>query len=101
MQFEWDERKRKEVYEKHGVDILDAARIFNNPAEVEIYQDPRNHGERRFNAIGRAEDTYYCVTYVERGETYRLITAWKLNEKSKAKCQARFARRAERDEEER
>lgn len=30
MEFEWDERKRRQAMEKHGVDILYAAQIFEN-----------------------------------------------------------------------
>jgi len=30
MEFEWDEAKRSEIYQKHGVDLLEAALIFEN-----------------------------------------------------------------------
>ena len=30
VEFEWDEIKRAEVYKKHGVDLLEAALIFEN-----------------------------------------------------------------------
>lgn len=28
MEFEWDETKRAEIHRKHGVDVLEAALIF-------------------------------------------------------------------------
>lgn len=31
MQFEWNEDKRREIYQQRGLDILDAALIFENP----------------------------------------------------------------------
>ncbi len=95
--FEWDEEKRQEIIAKRGVDILRAARMFNDPEAVEIWPDPRDHdGEQRINAIGPVGDVYYNLVYADRGESIRLITAWKLNEKSRKKAQARYARRAQR-----
>ena len=96
FRFEWDEDKRKEVLRKHGVDILDAARMFNNLEALELWPDPRDYdGEQRINAIGPVDDVYYELVFVEKGEARRLITAWKLNEKSKRKAQKRYARRSE------
>lgn len=31
MEFEWDENKRQSNLNKHGVDFIDAAKIFNYP----------------------------------------------------------------------
>jgi hypothetical protein len=31
VEFEWDASKRRQVMEKHGIDILYAAQIFENP----------------------------------------------------------------------
>ena len=100
MRFTWDEEKRAKVLEEHGVDILDAALIFERPDEVEVWEDARrDYGEVRCNAIGRtAEGVSYHLTYAERGDTVRLITAWRLNDESRRKHQARYARRAARDE---
>lgn len=96
--FVWDEEKRRDVLGKHGVDFLRAARMFNTPDAVEKWPDPRDYkGEKRFNAIGPVNDAYYELVYAIRGDDIRLISAWKLNEKSKRKAEARYARRAERD----
>lgn len=81
-----------------GLDLLDMALIFENEAELEVYEDPRHDDEKRLTAIGRADGVWYCVVFEDRGEIRRLITGWKLNEKSKRKHQARLARRATRHE---
>ena len=31
MEFEWDENKRQSNLSKHGIDFVDAAKIFNRP----------------------------------------------------------------------
>jgi hypothetical protein len=96
MEFDWDERKRKSNWEKHKVDLLYAARMFETPDDVECFPDARHLGENRITALGKVEGVWHCLTYEDRGEICRLITAWKLNEKSKRKAQARLARRTAR-----
>ncbi len=99
MNFDWDENKREYVWKKHGIDILDAALIFESEAELEICEDPRHAGEKRFTAIGVSDGVWYCVAYSDRGDVRRLITAWKLNDRSKRNAKTRLARRAARHEE--
>lgn len=98
MHFEWDEDKRLEILKRRDFDILDTARMFNRPETMEVWTDRRNPNEVRFNAIGLVEGVWYEIVYAERIDAIRLITAWKLNEKSRRKAQTRYARRAERDE---
>ncbi|MEM8770274.1 MAG: BrnT family toxin [Pseudomonadota bacterium] len=99
FEFEWDEDKRGDLLRQRGIDILDAARMFNRPEAMEIWPDPRDHeGERRYNAIGPVEEVYYELVFAWRDDRVRLITAWKLNDKSRQKAQARYARRTQRDE---
>lgn len=76
VDFEWDEAKRAEVYKKHGVDLLEAALIFENEV-LEKEDTRRDYGEKRMIALGIADGEIYTVVYTKRGEVYRLITAWK------------------------
>ena len=76
MEFEWDEVKRDEIYRKHGVDLLQAALIFENDV-LEQEDTRRNYGEKRMIALGMADGEVYIVVYTKRDEVYRLITAWK------------------------
>lgn len=101
MEFEWDEAKRQEILGKRGLDLLEMALIFDNAAELELYEDPRHAGEKRVTALGCSEGVWYCVVYEDKGAVLRLITGWRLNEKSKRKHQARLARRIARNEGER
>jgi hypothetical protein len=96
--FEWDEDKRQEIIKNRELDILDAAQMFWNPESMEIWIDRRTPGEERFNAIGLVDGIWYELVYAQRGDAIRLITAWKLNEKSRRKSKARYARRAKGDE---
>lgn len=76
MSFEWDEAKRRANLQKHGVDFIDAAKIFAGPV-LESIDDREDHGEERWIAVGAFESAYFVVVYTWRGETRRIISAWK------------------------
>ncbi len=76
MQFEWNEEKRREIYEERGIDILEAALIFESP--VLTKQDNRHdYGEKRLISLGMVDDEAFIVVHTERDGVTRLITAWK------------------------
>ncbi len=76
MQLEWDEQKRREIYDERGIDILEAALIFENP--VLTKQDNRqDYGEMRLISLGMVDDEAFIVVHTERNGINRLITAWK------------------------
>ena len=76
MLFQYDEKKRQQILQDRGVDILWAALIFEGPTLTK--QDTRqDYGEERFVSLGLIDDVPYMVIYTWRGETMRLITAWK------------------------
>lgn len=76
MAFEWDEEKRNRNLEKHGVDFLDAVKIFLNPT-VERRDDREDYGEERWIALGVYADSHFVVVYTWRKESRRIISAWK------------------------
>ncbi len=78
MGFEWDEDKRRRNLEKHGVDLVLAAKIFLNPV-LESPDDREDYGEQRLIAIGQGEGMCLIVVYTWRGENRRIISAWKAN----------------------
>ena len=98
MEFEWDEDKRRLVRQKHGVDLKDIALMFEDPITMEIWPDPRDPSALRRVAIGLVDGVWYELAFEERGGVIRLITGWKLNERSRRKAQARHARRPARHE---
>ena len=84
MEFEWHETKRAETYKKHGVDLLEAALIFENDV-LEREDTRRDYGEKRMIALGMADGEVYIVVYTKRDHTYRLITAWKGSRNDRAR----------------
>ncbi len=92
--FEWDEQKRRQNIEKHGIDFIDAALIFENPV-IEDADNRADYGETRYTALGHVDDEYYTVIYTWRGKARRLITAWKVGENGKRRYQAILSGRAQ------
>ena len=82
MDIEWDEDKRLSNITKHGVDFLDAALIFENPV-LESVDAREDYQEIRWQALGCVDDDCFLVSYTCRGDTRRIISAWKVNEHGK------------------
>lgn len=97
MDFEWDEAKRQSNLVKQGVDLLDAALIFEGPVIMRP-DDRRDYGEERYRAIGLVGDDCFEVVFTWRGDNIRLIAAWKGGQRVRRDYQAGLARRHQGDE---
>jgi len=76
MSFEWDERKRRTNFAKHGVDFARAARMFEGPV-LEAPDERRAYGEARIGAFGEVDGEMFFVVYTRRGANRRMISARK------------------------
>ena len=77
MEFEWDERKRRENIRKHGFDFLDVPLMFSAP--MLVMPDLRyDYGEDRWIGIGMIKGRIVVVIFAERttaaGEIVRIIS---------------------------
>lgn len=86
MNFEWDADKAAQNLRKHGVQFNIAARAFFDPRRIEAYDGREDYGEDRWATIGYVDPFLLYVVYTVRtGETIRLISARKANEKEREK----------------
>ncbi len=76
IQFEWDENKRYSNIRKHGIDFIDAYKIFDYDTVI-IEDDRFNYGEQRLIAIGLLKGTIIVVVYTEKENSIRIISARK------------------------
>jgi uncharacterized DUF497 family protein len=76
MEFEWDERKRQEVIKTRDVDMFYAARIFRGLVLTRI-DSRQDYGEVRLISLGMVGSECFVVVHTQRGDTTRLITAWR------------------------
>ena len=76
MEFEWDTAKAQSNTEKHGVSFAEAMTVFGDPLEVTIPDPDHSEAEARFLSLGYSQQgRLLVVSYTERGERIRLISA--------------------------
>ncbi len=72
MDFKWEEKKRAINLADHGLDLIDATKLFDG-RPVFTYPSPR-HGEERFVTVGQLTNRFFAVVWTERVEAIRLIS---------------------------
>jgi uncharacterized DUF497 family protein len=82
--FTWDEAKRRANLRKHGIDFVDAPKIFQG-LTFTSEDDREAYGERRFLTLGLLEDQVVSVAHTERRDEIRIISIRKAT-----KHEARF-----------
>lgn len=70
--YEWDENKRHLTLEKHKIDFIDAAEVFES---VYLKIAGRSESELRFIAVGELNGVHIAVVFTEREDVIRIITA--------------------------
>lgn len=79
MAFDWDKKKAAENLVKHGVSFDEAVTVFDDPLYVDLYDPDHSIGEHRFIILGEsAQGRLLMVSYTERGDLTRLISAREL-----------------------
>jgi uncharacterized DUF497 family protein len=73
--FEWDNKKAATNWHEHGVTFEQAVRAFRDPFAVERIDDREDYGKERINLLGMCDGVILHVTYTERGERIRIISA--------------------------
>ena len=78
--FEWDGDKATANWRKHGVTFQQAMLAFRDPFGVKQIDEREDYPEERINLIGLDGDVMLHVTYTERGERVRIISARRAEE---------------------
>jgi uncharacterized DUF497 family protein len=73
--FEWNDDKAVTNWIKHGVSFQQAIGAFRDPFAIEWLDEREDYGEERINLLGRYGDVMLYVTYTERGDHIRIISA--------------------------
>jgi uncharacterized DUF497 family protein len=79
MGFEWDEAKRQSNVRRHGIDFPDVIPCFSDPQRLVEEDARRDYGERRFHLLCPLRGRLYHVTFTERGQNIRIISARRAN----------------------
>ena len=73
MQFTWSERKRALNLKEHGLDFVDAPRVFEN-ATYTFEDDRFNYGEQRFETLGLLAGVPVSIVHTENENEIRVIS---------------------------
>lgn len=73
--FEWNSEKAAANLSRHGVAFHEAVLAFRDPFAIERIDDRQNYGEERINLLALCRGTVLHVTYSERGNQIRIISA--------------------------
>ena len=73
MRFTWSERKRAVNLKEHGLDFIDAPRVFEGLTFT--YEDDRfAYGEQRFITLGLLAGVPVSVAHTESNDEIRIIS---------------------------
>ena len=70
--FEFDAAKRKLNRAKHGIDFVQAQRLWSDPMLLEI--PAKTDDEPRYLVIGRIDGKHWSAVITYRGENVRVIS---------------------------
>lgn len=72
MGFEFDPRKSRRNLAKHGIDFVEAQRLWNDSHLLEI--PAKTEDEPRLIVIGQIDEKHWSAVITYRGEDIRLIS---------------------------
>ena len=76
LPFEWDEGKARSNIRKHGVTFEEASSVFADPLAAIFSDEAHSDEETREIMVGHsAEGRLIVVSFTERGEAIRIISA--------------------------
>jgi len=76
MEFEWDEKKAKANFRKHGVSFEEAFTALRDPLSATARDPDHSIGEDRFVTFGVSpRGRLLVVSHTERGDRIRIISA--------------------------
>lgn len=78
MKVTFDLDKRARTLVERGLDMADAAKVFEG-AQITTRDDRRDYGEERHLTIGYLEGRMVALVWTQRGESLRVISMRKTN----------------------
>jgi len=77
FRFDWNEEKNRINQIKHGVSFKDAAMVFSDSMQVEIFDRKHSFTEERWKIFGLSGTAVLTVSCTERNSIIRIISARK------------------------
>lgn len=76
MHFEWDKQKANRNLAKHSISFDEAKTVFDDPLYIDFFDPDHSYDEQRYILFGVSNrDRLLVVSYTERGNRLRIISA--------------------------
>lgn len=76
LSFEWDDKKARSDFRKHGVKFEEASTVFGDSLSLSISDPAHSELEDRLITMGRSHrGKLFVVVHTERGDNIRIISA--------------------------
>jgi uncharacterized DUF497 family protein len=72
MEFEFDARKSRSNQKKHGIDFIEAQRLWDDPDMIAV--PARTTDEPRVLIVGKIDDLHGSAIITYRGDRLRIIS---------------------------
>jgi hypothetical protein len=72
MEFEFDSRKSRSNAQKHGIDFVEAQRLWNDPDLIAV--PARTTDEPRILIVGKIQNRHWSAIVTYRGDRIRIIS---------------------------
>lgn len=84
MGLEWDGNKAASNLSKHGVSFDEARTVFDDTFYIDFYDPDHSYDEQRYIIVGQSvQSRLLVVSYTERGNVIRLISARRATRKER------------------
>ena len=89
LTFEWDSKKARENEQKHDVSFLEASEVFDDDHSSAVQDPDHSTEENRCLIFGISKQgKYLVVSYTERGDRIRLISAQQMTSQERRAYEA-------------
>lgn len=87
--FEWDLEKARENEQKHGITFPEASEAFDDDLSSSVQDPDHSADEDRYLIFGISKQgKYLVVSYTERGDRIRLISARRMTSRERRAYEA-------------
>ena len=86
LKFEWHDEKAMRNITKHGISFLEATSVFSDSLSLITHDKHHSYDEDRWTIIGTSNfNTLLVITFTDRQEKIRLISARKATKSERKK----------------
>lgn len=88
MEFDWNPKKHAGVLSTRNIDFGAVVAGFSDPNRKVTVDNRKDYGETRYNMLAKVNGRIFHITFTQRGNVTRIITAWKANRREQRRYES-------------